>query len=357
MPLLWTNACAMSSPPEDRPFDCGSGRLEPDQAPAQRLVQVDPDYATQACELFGDVFGHAMTGAHWQWKYGGGRGRAVGLLRGDALVAHYGGVSRRIAYFGRPALACQVCDVMVSKGANTALHRRGPIYQVAATFLEHEIGWHQPHLLGYGFPSARAFGVAQRQGLYAAVDSIVCASWPAVDAPRGPRRVCEVLGSADRTLGERHRRTIDALWQRMAAALSDRIVGVRDAAWLQHRYLAHPTLRYQVLLLRRPWTRRTLGVLVTRAHERHLDVLDLIAAPADFGELIALARRRAAAVGLERVDCWITQSQLQYLSDIDAPVLSAVPTGIVVPANVHTPGPVNEVRDRWFLLAGDADFT
>jgi hypothetical protein len=31
--------------------------------------------------------------------------------------------------------------------------------------------------------------------------------------------------------------------------------------------------------------------------------------------------------------------------------------GITVPANVHTPGPVEDLKDRWFLLAGDADFT
>lgn len=329
-----------------------------ENAPSERLVRIDPEYVQQACRLFGEVFSQeAMSSTHWHWKYGEGRGRAIGLLRGDALVAHYGGVSRRLVYFGQPALACQICDVMVSKDANSNLQRRGPIYKVAATFIEREIGWGLPHLLGYGFPSARAFAVAQRQRLYTAVDSIVCASWPATALPQGPRRVCESLGGHGQTIEERQRRSIDRLWQRMAESMSHLIVGVRDAAWLQHRYLAHPTLRYEMLLLRRPWTRRVLGVVVTRAQQQHLEIIDLIAAPTDFPELITLARQRAAAAGLERVDCWISQSQLSYLSSIDAAALSVIPTGITVPANVHTAGPVDELRDHWFLLAGDADFT
>ncbi|MBI5259516.1 MAG: GNAT family N-acetyltransferase [Burkholderiales bacterium] len=335
-------------------------RFERAQRPAERLVAVEQGHAAQAQALFAQVFGHTMSPAHWHWKYGEGRGRAIGLLREGVMVAHYGGVTRRVSCFGQPALACQVCDVMVAPGANTALQRRGPVYQVGATFLEREIGWGQPHRVGFGFPSQRAFGVAQRQGLYEAVDSIVRVSWPAADT-RAPRRRVERLGAPDAqgqaTLTPRQRQEIDGLWQAMAAAFPHLVLGVRDAAWVQHRYLSHPTLHYQVLLLRRPWTRRPVGLLVMRLHEQHLELLDLVGPPEAFAELVAQARREAQAAGLARVEAWITQSQQACLSSIDPAACSVVPLGITVPANVHTPGPVEELRDRWFLLGGDADFT
>jgi hypothetical protein len=332
-------------------------RFERDSRPAQHLLQVVPEHEAAARALFSAVFGHSMSAAHWQWKYGEGRGRAIGLLRDGRLLTHYGGVSRRISYFGAPALACQVCDVMVSPEANTALHRRGPIYQTAASFLEHEIGWGLPHRVGFGFPTDRAFAVAHRQGLYDAVDSVVCASWPASDKPHAARCSQELVAGHGQALHEGERLAIDGLWQRMAAALPQVMVGVRDADWVQHRYLMHPSFRYELRLLRHAWTRQPIGLLVSRSHEQHLEVLDLVGAPANFNELITLARQQAAAQGLQRVECWITQSQLSCVSSIDADQCTVTPMNITVPANAHTPGPaIEELRDRWFLMAGDTDF-
>ena len=42
------------------------------------------------------IFGHEMSPEHWQWKYGDGRGEAIGVWEDGALIAHYGGVARRI---------------------------------------------------------------------------------------------------------------------------------------------------------------------------------------------------------------------------------------------------------------------
>ena len=304
-------------------------------------------------ELFAEVFGHEMSHPHWAWKYA--NGHALALLRDGRMVAHYGGLTRPVSYLGRPALACQVCDVMVRKSANTALARRGPLYQVAAAFLESQIGHGLPHLLGYGFPNRRAFLVAQRLGLYGEVDRIVRLDWTALHNDPADGLRCSELGDP---LAPADRRALDRLWRRMAAGLRDAIVPVRDARWLEHRYLRHPQPRYELLLVRRRWTRRLVGALVLRRHEQHLELLDLIGAPAQFGTLITVARQRAAAAGLERVECWITASQQQRLAHIDPPALTISETEIVVPANMHTAGPgVDALRGRWFLMSGDADFT
>ena len=143
----------------------------------------------------------------------------------------------------------------------------------------------------------------------------------------------------------------------MAADFAQQIIGVRDADWLRYRYLSHPVLRYEVLLVRSRWLRRPLGIAVLRLHEQHLEVLDFVGPTAAWPALVAVARARAARGGLGRVDAWITQSQLHHVAGIAPDAFAVAPLNITVPANIHTPGPVDEVRERWLLLAGDADFT
>jgi hypothetical protein len=330
-------------------------RFERSRKPDDRLVEAGPALAPAMRELFTQVFGHDMSPEHWHWKYGDGRGRAVALIRDGRMVAHYGGVTRRVLCRGEPVLASQICDVMVDRRAQAGLARFGPMAQVAAAFLENQIGWGQPHRLGFGFPSDRAFGAAQRLGLYTAADAITRASWPA--SPRAGGEVAEELQPGDLLPQGRRFAAVDALWQQMAEALRHVVVGIRDPAWLQHRYVERPGIAYELFYVRRRWSRRPVGVVVLRRHDRHLEVVDLVGPPTAFGALIAQARHRAAECGLERVDCWITTSQVHLLSGVDPAAFSAVALGVTVPANAHTPGPVDALKDRWFLLAGDADFT
>lgn len=329
--------------------------LSRESAPTSRLHAVGPADVAPMRRLFEDIFGHPMSEAHRHWKYGEGRGRGVAITCEGRMLAHYGGTTRHVLWQGRPAPACQVCDVMVAPEANRALVRKGPMHTVSATFLEEHVGWNGAYSLAYGFPSDRHHVLAERLQLYTGIDSIHRASWPA--APQSIDGQVEELTEPDLAPGGRRVRAVASLWEAMANALADQIVGIRDAAWLRYRYLQRPGLTYQLLYLRRGWTRRPVGVVVLRKHERHAEVLDLVADPADFSAMIGIARDRAARAGLERVDCWITHSQLHRLGGIAAAECTTAPVGITVPANVHTQGPVDEVRGRWFLMAGDADFT
>lgn len=330
-------------------------RFERERRPSDRLCNVSPALAPAMRALFGQVFGQSMSAEHWHWKYGDGRGHGIGLMWDDRMVAHYGGVTRRVMCQGEAVMACQVCDVMVDRAAQAGLARQGPMAQVAASFLETQIGWGLPHRLGFGFPSDRAFGVAQRLGFYTGVDSMTRASWtPGLQASGD---VAEELTVNQLAPGGRRRSAVDGLWRQMAEALQHTVVGVRDAQWLEHRYGRRPGAAYDMFYLRRRWSRRPVGAIVLRRHDLHLEILDLVGPPAAFAALIALARHQAALHRLERVDCWITASQIHWLSDIDPQSFTATPLGITVPANVHTSGPVAELKDRWFLLAGDADFT
>ena len=249
---------------------------------------------------------------------------------------------------------------MVERSANAALVRKGPLHQVAATFLEAQIGWDRPHLLGFGFPSERAFAVAQRMGLYGEVDKVMSVSWPAAEpAAAGLGRIThQALGQAGTAFSADERLRVDRLWQRMAAALSDRVLGVRDADWLQQRYLMHPSQRYELLLVRRGWLRRPVGLLVLRRHDTHLALLDMVGVPDNFGHLVQAARQRAQALNLPRVEAWMTAAQLPQMITVGAERPSVTDPKITLPCATHTAGPgADEQRGRWWLMAGDADFT
>ncbi len=338
--------------------------LERAQRPAQSLVKVGPERSEPMRQLFQQVFGHEMGAAQWQWKYGDGRGCAAGIEQDGQLVAHYGGQRRDLLVRGRPEVGCQMCDVMVAPSANRSLVRRGPMHRLSATFLETQLGWGQPHRIGFGFPSDRHNGLADRLRLYTMVDRLVQLRWPALDAAASseladlPPHRCEAVVLQQGRLPAGQQRAIDALWQRMAAEMTDVALGVRSADWLRWRYLDSPHARYELTLVRSRWWRRPLGLFVTRHRDDAMEMLDLVAGAAQWPLLLSLARQQAARAGKPSLRLWITQSQSARLATIDAAAVQQEPVPIQIPANLHTPGPDPlELKDRWFLMGGDADFT
>lgn len=329
-------------------------RLQRDHCPDVRPVALGAAEAPEVRALFAEVFGHELSAAEWAWKYGQDRGRAFGLRQGSRLLAHYGGLTRAVWQGGERLAACQVCDVIVHADLRAHLARRNPLHALTASFLEAEIGWGLPHRVGFGFPTDRAFGVAQRLGLYAAVDSMDCATWPA-QAWRWPLPV-QALQAADLQAESPLTAAVDTLWQTMRAEAAPSLLGERDAAWLVHRYLNHPRLAYRVLLLRSRWRRRPLGVVVLRQHDNHLEWVDWVAPQASLPALLALVRHEAASCGKPDAQAWISASHRHLLAGLTSDV-SWRALGIEVPANAHTPGPSpDSLRGHWWLTAGDTDF-
>lgn len=308
--------------------------------------------AAEMRALFAQVFGHEMSPAHWHWKYGDERGAGIGIWRHDGqLVAHYGGTSRRISMFGRPERAFQACDLMVAESDRGTLTRRGPVFLAAATFLEHELGYGAPHLLGVGFPNKKAYELPRRLGLYTgAIARIQEVSWPAVlSRPSLRYRIREIdVGT------EAGAAAADACWEAMRASMDAFIVGARDAAYLRHRYAEHPDKRYRIFLAESRFGRRPLGLLVLQTGAR-CELLDAVGALAAMPRLVHHARRVAAAMGAGELFAWLADNILPHfllppearVSDID----------VVVPANNWTPGPAqDDIVGKWWLTGGDTDF-
>ncbi|HXH03526.1 MAG TPA: GNAT family N-acetyltransferase [Candidatus Competibacteraceae bacterium] len=317
-------------------------------APRWRVAELrEADFPAVAA-LFQAVFGQPMSAELWRWKYGGGRGSNVVAWAGGRLIAHYGSLSRRIAYFGRPQWACQIGDVMVEAHERGVLTRQGPFFLTAASQAEMVIG---PHHIGFGFPNGRALKVGARLGLYTQVGSVCEVSWtPLATRPALWQRLRPLHGGQR----EQVRRAGDRLWTAMAADLGEAIVGIRDGAWLLHRYLDHPHQRYQLWLLSNRLSGRPLGLLVLRQQGERCELLDLVAPLARLPALVLAARRLAAAWGASGLHCWIS-SGFAHLFEACGGQAQALDIG--VPNSCWVPGPPAErLRDRWWLMAGDTDF-
>jgi len=298
--------------------------------------------------LFEASFGHGMSQPHWDWKYSGQELAGVGVWAGDEMVGFYGGLPRAVLVHGVAAMALQIGDVMVHPSQRGVLTRQGPFFLTCTTLLEQLMGFGRPFLLGFGFPSQRALRLAERQGIYKAVDQVSEVRWPVPRLRPDWRVRSQRVTVADES-------AVNACWAEMAHALRASIVGVRDWRFVVHRYLQHPTVAYTVLLVRSRLAGKPLGVVVLRDRgEDGLELMDLIAAPVHFSALVRAALRHAHLLGRQRVFAWVTSSHKHWLDVWGA---ESVALDVWIPANAWTPGPTPaQLQGQWWLMGGDTDF-
>ncbi|MDD2759414.1 MAG: GNAT family N-acetyltransferase [Methylomonas sp.] len=328
-------------------------RVPDSVAPATDIATTSlVEFADQTCEtelldLFRATFGHEMSAELWRWKYRNYYPQGTLLRWQGSPVAFYGGMPRNVQLFGTPATAVQIGDVMVHPKVRSTLARKGPFFRVAANFLERFVGHGKEFPIAFGFPSARAFRLGEHLGLYEKVGEIMRVSWPALHA-RPSVKVSLRRLSLDQ--GE----IVDRLWQEMAEALPDQIVGVRDWAYLQYRYLKHPTQSYQLYLAATRWGGVPLGVLVVRVHDDAVELLDIVSAPKHIHILVHYLRKLAWNLEKPSTYAWITEQHASLLAGGDGDIS---PTGITIPHNHWTPGiSASELKNRWWLMGGDTDF-
>lgn len=322
---------------------------EVERQPRWRPNWIDPGQQEACLDLFELAFGYRMDAALWRWKYRDAASPGMGVWRDGRLVAFYGAMPRPVLLRGRPASTVQIGDVMSHPAERGVMTRSGPFQIAASTFIDRSVGYGRPHLFGFGFPTAKALQVAEKLGLYEAVDRICELSWAASRGGWSQRLVrCRSATADDAAV-------IDALWQRMADDFTDSIIGVRNARYVHERYRQHPTVKYECLLARRLLTGAALGVAVVRRPDKErVELVDLIAPRRSFPALVATVRRWAADQGAQRVTAWVTAS---HANAFDGTGAQQTPIDLMVPANVWSAGPsADELRGRWWLMAGDTDF-
>lgn len=321
--------------------------------PTWRVGRILPERSHEMRALFSEVFGHEMSEAHWQWKYGDGRGVGIGVWHtaDSKLIAHYGGTSRNILLFGRPTLAFQACDLMVSVSERGSFARKGPAFLAIATFAEHEWGYGAHHLLGIGFANDRAYRLPTLLGLYVGSLGVIQELvWPA-EYLRASLfwKVREISLATQEEIS-----LADACWKSMAADLTNRVVGVRDADYLRQRYVGHPDKNYRFFAVRRRFGFELAGIFVIRVDSaERCELLDTIGPLAKIPLLVRYAQQIAKYSGCRELFLWAV--------DNIVPDFGPCPTikdlRIIVPGNGWTSGPANEsIAGKWWLTGGDTDF-
>jgi len=297
--------------------------------------------------LFRRAFGTEMNPALWRWKYAGAGHCGTLVRRGGRLAAFYGGIPRRVSLFGAPAMAVQIADVMVDPAERGVLTRRGAFFLAAAHYLRASVGFGKAFPLAFGFPSQRPYRLGERLGLYAKAGELARIDWPALDARPDLRLRTRPLATGQAA-------AVDRLWLEMAAALSRQIVGVRDFAYLRHRYLEHPTVDYRVFLVCKRLSAAPFGVVVVRELDGELELVDLVAPPERLAALVGIVRRLAFALGKPKAYTWITA---QHAARLAGPCGSVSPPHIIVPALDWPQAiPAADIDGRWWLMPGDTDF-
>jgi len=316
----------------------------------RRLAKIGPEDQPAVNLLFETVFGQSMSPRMWHWKYGPGRGHAIGLWEGDSLIAHYGGIPRQLSVAGVPIMASQSCDAMVAPHARGAFVRKGPFFQVCATYVENFVGYGTNHPLSFGFANERSFRLPHRLGVYTdPVTRILELSWSAsfFRSHLWTMRTIDPSRSDDASL-------INVLWHRMACELEPLVVGVRNAAYLSDRYQNHPQYKYGLYLVYHRWLRKPLAVVVVKKDGDRLELLDWVAGIESIPRIVRAARLLAARSGMQEAYTIASLPVSKYLSKTFP---EEKDTNIAVPSNAWTNAPDSEIlQDKLWLTGGDTDY-
>jgi hypothetical protein len=316
------------------------------------LADIDASNAGEMRALFAEVFNKQMSEAFWQWKYQHATGHSIGVWHGAALVAHFGGVGADIVWAGKPARAVQIVDVMVSPRVRNGVRSQSPFFLMARQFLQRYIGYQQPYLLGYGFPSHRHLQLAARLNLYAPVGDMTEMRLEN-PSPRWHDRWWHTALLTRHNLPAFHSK-IDILWAQMQQSLPTAIMVRKDSARLSYRYLKHPEHSYVVWLIQQQLTSTPKALVVLKLESDKVLLMDAIC---DYQRLAEVLRWTALQVRQQwqlPLTAWLsTAFALQY-----CPAGAELqPLPIATPANIWTAAPTPaELQDRWCLMAGDTDY-
>lgn len=318
-----------------------------------------PADASGVLALHRDVFGSEVDTAWFDWKYRQGQGESVGVWHGDALVAHCGGVPRKLWHQGRAYRGLQIGDVMVQSQWRGLLTRSGPFFRVSQAFYDSRLAATAAAPAdtpafgpGFGFPNARHLRLGMKVGLLRDAGPVLGLDWTAQEAQvpaswRLHKMALQGLGALVlRTAAAVMRRQLRSFW------LAD-----RSLAYLAWRYLRRPGFEYEVWQVQsdaRPWR---WGVAVTRggsAQTGAMQWLDWIGPVEAMPVAVALLRAACARRGAPGLSAWGSMPVLEHLRESGLAQVQEV-ARIGVPACSPLAGLAS--RDNgWWLMGGDTDF-
>lgn len=332
------------------------------QVAGYHLTVRDVQRADKFCvlALHERVFGPGATPAWFDWKYGTaadqGQSQAVGVWHEGTLIAHCGGIPRRLLRSGTLTQGLQIGDVMVDPVWRGIFTRRGPFFHASQRLYTTRLGLsgQRPFQLGFGFPNERHMRLAVKSHLAYDGGRIHDLRWPASSSNHGAalRRAWRWEALVGTGPGELE--SIDRAWETMRQASLETTIGQRDSRYVKWRYLDRPDQRYQLFRLRRPWPSRALGIAVLKLQAPQSQWLDWIG-PIDWLATACQACQfEAARAGAREMAAWASPLVVEALRESGWQHNSFTACLGIPVASDLTAG--DEKQLNWWLMGGDTDF-
>lgn len=374
---------------------------------------VRPSDQAAVLQLHDAVFSSGVQPDWHAWKYspGQGGGHAVGVWNDHQLIAHCGGLPRRLRTGQDTVPGLQIGDVMVAPDWRGLMTRSSPFFHASNVLYTHWIGSNAAHAVGYGFPNHRHQRLAVKQGLAWDAGAILALQWEQTHQPPEqparhtawyqrlqerfrslPQQTATVHSDAIAIQALRDKPELLARsWRAMQSdADAAHVVGVRDEVYLRWRYLYHPTQTYRCLRLVESHghdnrdhdpndLRQLVGLVFWRLDGDTAMWLDWVGPMRWLAEALRHCQTAAAGAGARRLTAWMSPVAASMLGEARPPVqpthttaTPAVPSRVLpgsmltmsevarvgVPQTSCWPqgGETGATSARWWWMGGDTDF-
>ncbi len=307
--------------------------------------------APAVCHLFKKIFQQEMTHEHWRWKYDRSYSREIVVYKNDELVAHYGGVGLQVMLDGKENTAIQITDLMVDPAVRNTVRTASPFYLSAKYFLENFVGYKNPFLLAYGFPSERAMGLSEKLGLFGPVGKIWESNWQVKQTEKFLKGKIFELNENNFL---RFEKSINRLWIKTSQALNKNYVCKKDADYFQWRYLNHPSKHYLLYLVESRMTRKPKALFVLKQENNKCMLMDILIRSLDIESVIGLVMNICTQQQCAQLSTWHSDlfSTLFSVHDSRQKELP-----IIIPANTCSTGPEPDTQiNKWWFMPGDTDY-
>ncbi|MDX1491947.1 MAG: GNAT family N-acetyltransferase [Pseudohongiellaceae bacterium] len=313
-----------------------------------QIGNITAEDSASVLELFSAAFGDQADERWFHWKQCDAHTKAVGLwsANGD-LVAYYSGIPRTMLLQGQQYKAAQIGDVMVAPKLRGILSRKGPFYHVCSSFLQSLVGENKTFSFAFGFPNDRAMALGELLGFYRRTVEILQLTWSTKTARLMNGWRCQQLNTRHKGFAK----IAKSLWQAMRRDQGDYVLGERDPAYLQWRFIDRPDKEYFFFCVRRWWGRPAALIVLTRNGE-NVELVDIIAKRRFMPIAVEAARVEARRVGCDTLHAWASP----VVSELIGAEANKAPSGATMPIDNMSPLSDKLHSEQWWWLGGDTDF-
>lgn len=309
-------------------------------------------------DLFQRVFGVNRSLEHWRWKFldnPAGLYVRVAETPSGELIGHYGTLPVLMKWGDRNLILTQIIDVMVDSRIRRGLKRPGLFAMLSECSIA-SIGSPGRASGGYGFPTPEHLRIGQRVSGYVSLHPVrtLVKDLNTGSAPGGATTWFLTVEEVTRFGAE-----TDRLWQRCQEALSVAIV--RDARYMNWRYIDCPDVTYKVLAARHRFSGEIGGAAVLRLGwgdrpmARLVDWLVPAAATSAANLLLARCEDVARGAGMAQLHAWFPPYTWPHRFLLERAYRPESTIYHFVGLSTSPEVSVEWARERWYYAMGDSD--